>query len=545
MRIDHSGICYEGIPAANAIGMALFETSGMRELIDRRCKYDPGRRNLSPGMVVKAIIGPTFNVSKKYPLYLTETAYRSTPTDLLFGSGVTKDDLYDTALARGLDTLFDADLTSLFTECAGLAARTFGFESNVFHMDSTDISFSGISHEPDKPGAAVPKHNGHAKDHRNQLLQYEMQIVTDSNRIIRYMKPYSGNVCDSVMDSETLDDLARIFDREFLSDTIMVGDCKLATAGNIAKMIDMGMFFVSKCSDTFVGNARRAVAAWAASAETAEIRPGLRSAGTFRTVELRKGREETLRFVAFRWDGKVDAAVERIRQRAPRDAESVVTRFKGVRFRKRSDALKAFEKLGLDPEGPVRFGVDAVFYGSDHPEDVPDWWELRLEPEISEEGILREARMSETVVLVTNLPEPPGDGTARPGPAASDAGVMDYYNQEYKVEQSFRLMKSGMGMNSIFLQTPSRENAMMFAVSIAVLISNIADAMFRRKTVLLKGRQLTMYRLAYEVQTTIVIYSRSENSLSLMGPDEVTKMFFDYTDALRINPRHLLTYKSG
>ncbi|MBR2254462.1 MAG: DUF4277 domain-containing protein, partial [Candidatus Methanomethylophilaceae archaeon] len=238
MKIQHKGIEYEGIPAANAAGMALFEASGMRRLIDQRCSYDPEKRILSPGMVVKALMGPTFNVNKKFPLYKVETAYNTAPTDRLFGPGVTRDDLYDTALARGLDTLYDTDLTGLFNECSALVIDRYDFYSNVYHMDASDVSFYGLEHEPDKDGAAVPRHNGHAKDLHNELLQYELQVVTNGNRIIRYMKPYSGGTSDSTMDSETLDDFKRIFSAEELAEMIMVGDCKLATKSNIAKMID-------------------------------------------------------------------------------------------------------------------------------------------------------------------------------------------------------------------------------------------------------------------------------------------------------------------
>ena len=144
----------------------------------------------------------------------------------------------------------------------------------------------------------------------------------------------------------------------------------------------------------------------------------------------------------------------------------------------------------------------------------------------------RKAEISETSVLVTNLPKS----------RKTDAQVLELYSQEYKVEQSFRLMKSGIGVDSIFLQTPSRENAMMFVVSIAVLISNIADAMFRRDGTCLNGRRLTMYRLAFELQNTIVVYSRDEGALDLQGPREITDVFFDITDTLGINPQYLLGY---
>ena len=542
MKIQHKGLEYEGIPSANAMGMALFEASGMRSLIDQRCKYDPERRILSPGMVVKALIGPTFNVHKKFPLYMVETAYNTAPTDRLFGPGVTQEDLYDSALARGLDTLFDTNLTALFTECAGLAIRKYGFESNIYHMDSTNISFSGLEHEPDKNGVAVPRHGGHAKDRRNELLQYEMQLVTNGNRIVRYMKPYNGNSSDSVMDSETLDDFRRIFSEDELNEMIMVGDCKLATANNIAKMIDMGMGFVTKCSQTFTGKTKKKIQDWSVNTKMFRAsKKGLWMADDTLEVKFSKERTERLRFVAFRRDVKVDRTEEKIRTKAVDDAAGIIESFKGRRFESENLALKALADLRLDPEGTFSFRVGTVHYPSEHPEDVPDWWELVLEPLISDRNVRLTAEKQETVVLVTNLSRP-GEGVEKK--SATNEEVLAYYNQEYKVEQSFRLMKSGMGMNSIFLQTPSRENAMMFVISIALLISNIADAMFRRTKVLLDGRQLTMYRLAFEVQNTIVIYSRGENSLRLQGPPKVTDRYFEFTDTLQINPQYLLGYSS-
>ena len=75
---------------------------------------------------------------------------------------------------------------------------------------------------------------------------------------------------------------------------------------------------------------------------------------------------------------------------------------------------------------------------------------------------------------------------------------------------------------------------MMFVISIAVLISNITDAMFRRAKTLLDGRQLIMYHLAFEVQNTIVTYSRDENSLRLQGLAKVTSRYFEITDTLQI-----------
>ena len=76
-------------------------------------------------------------------------------------------------------------------------------------------------------------------------------------------------------------------------------------------------------------------------------------------------------------------------------------------------------------------------------------------------------------------------------------------------------------------------------------MSNIVDAMFRCADTRVDGMPMTMYRLLYELQTTLVIYFRCDNSLRHMGPPEVTDRFFSYTDMLGINPQLLLGYATG
>lgn len=136
----------------------------------------------------------------------------------------------------------------------------------------------------------------------------------------------------------------------------------------------------------------------------------------------------------------------------------------------------------------------------------------------------------------------PVDGSGKRIPV-TDEEILGIYNREYKVERSFALMKSGLRMNTVYLQKPSRENAMMFVICIGVLLSNIAEAMFRRADTRLEGKSMTMHRLSHELQTTLVMYSRSDNSLSLLGPPEITDRFFEYTDTLGINPQLLFGYR--
>lgn len=223
-------------------------------------------------------------------------------------------------------------------------------------------------------------------------------------------------------------------------------------------------------------------------------------ADTHLEIELTKGRTERLRFVAFRWDVKVQRAIERITGEVMVEANRFVERFCGMRFKTERAAMKELGKHMDKVPDTYSFRVSTRFYESMSPESK-GWWELELTPMISDTAVRRAAERERTVVLVTNLDHPVTEGEETPPVyrPTSSWDVVKLYNSEYRVEKSFRFLKSGVGMNSVYLQTPSRENAMMFVLSIAVLISNIADAIFKRMDMRLKGRTLTMYNLAYEL----------------------------------------------
>lgn len=328
-------------------------------------------------------------------------------------------------------------------------------------------------------------------------------------------------------------------------------------------MIDSGFGFVSKCAVNFKDGAfERARRESVEKTMHSCGKRGLWMSDTDLAVKLSGKREVTLRFVSFRWDVKVGRREAKIREDTAdriRRAENAV---QGLRFPTEEDALEYAEGLA-DRNGFYRIRAGTRFCRT-HRRSKTGWWELDLSFEISDRRIRRQAELDSTVVLVSNLgrmersigtgrnadpcgndgygsAQDPVDGKGRRRPV-TDEEILAIYNREYKVERAFALMKSGIGMNTVYVQKPSRENAMMFVICIGVLLSNIADAMFRRADTRLEGRPMTMYRLSHELQTTLVTYSRCDNSLSLLGPPEVTERFFGYTDTLGINPQLLLGY---
>ena len=84
------------------------------------------------------------------------------------------------------------------------------------------------------------------------------------------------------------------------------------------------------------------------------------------------------------------------------------------------------------------------------------------------------AEGEEIQVLVTNLPRANEDaGNIRFG-ATADTVVRTYLD-EYKPEHVFRLLKSGIGMDKVYLHRGSRVAAMFFIAGVAGTLLSVMD----------------------------------------------------------------------
>lgn len=543
MKINVRARQYEGIPAASALGMAVMESSGIRQLIDDRCEWDRDQRKLSPGMAVKAMIGPMFKGNRRRPLYKIDLFYQSAPIDLLFGRDVTHPSLNDVSLARGLDTVFDAGVEELFWDCARLICRRFGIDDSVLHMDSTNFSVYASESADDGDGAAVPRHSGHAKDGHDELLQYAMQTVTNSERVMMFLKPYSGNVSDGNMD---LDTLLSLKDRVDVTRTTIVADNKLVNARIIREMLDMGIGFVSKVPANFCDKVRDKVL-YSSGQGVMDACPDIGGWSVYDTDSIVDG--EILRFVACRNEKAVRKKRRHIETKEREKVQDALDRLSRKGFSCEADARRAFDEVvsrfsKRTPYSAVAEYVSFETYDrgnrrgrpkkGEEPERRMEW---RIQPTLTVDT----ARLDElseaggTNVLVTNLPRRYTDAdNVRDG--ASAQTVLRLYLNEYKVEHTYRLMKSGLGVDRVFFRTPSRENAMMFVVGIATLIENIIDAMNRRN-----GDRDTFRTVIDQFECVIVRYDRSDDSMDFEGPDERVEQLFRYLDTMRTDPVLLLS----
>lgn len=531
---------YVGIQAPAALAMALFEQTGLRELIDSQFDIDT-RQKLTPGNAVKALLGNMMGTMRKNSLYSVSNPYLSAPVDLLFGKKVTLPSLGGTAFSRNLDRLFKKDLPGLTYDCYSVLCKFYGLTSNVFNVDSTNFTINAIDKCADIIGAAVPERCGHAKDGRNDKLVYSLLSVTDENSVLCYECPYDGATADSVMDKGALEFLSGKVDPK---ESVIIADCKIATGPIVEMMQSKGFGFIAKCPDRFGQNARERIAY---SVKNGIMDPSLvRDGWEIYDTDAEVG-GRILRFIAYRTTDDITAGIDYLREQGLKESKAVFDRFSSRTFNCEIDANRALdEALAIHGESAydVIWSIDTVEismgYGhrgrprKDEKPVTKTEYAVNVQLEFDEERAKALSQDRGVRVLVTNLPRANHDADNIRHGATADTVLLSYLGQ-YRIEHAFRLMKDGMHMSTVCIQKPSRENAMMFVISLGTMLTGVMDHVLKSK-----GLDITTTGISDRFMTLILEHDRLNDCESFRGPSGLADEFLGYVEALGVDPDHLI-----
>jgi len=531
------------IQAAPALAMALFEQKGLTDLIDSRFELDP-RIKLTPGNAVKAMVGQMLSSERRRALFGLNDFYVQTPTERLFGKGVDLKALGATAFSRNLDRLFEKDLGELTYECYSRLAGEYGLKSNMFNMDMTNFGVTSLSSYPDLIGAAVPERCGHAKDGHSERLVYSLLTVTDENGAVCYEKPYDGATADSEMDRHAIEFLSSKTDP---NETTLVADCKVVTAPLINLMLEKGFGFVSKCPASFGKKIREDIvhSVQTGTMDPSAIRDGWEIYDTDAETEISKGVSRKLRYVAFRTTDDVTEGMEYLRVQGLKEAEARFGRFESRTFNCEEDARRAFSEAMYEhvdsaysvtgTVGPVEIDMGYGHRGRPRKGELPrkkTEYRVAVTMEFDEERAKALTQDRGVRVLITNLPRANHDADNIRFGVTADT-VLKAYLDQYRIEHAFRLMKDGMGIDRVYIHRPSRENAMMFVISMATMVSDIVTHVLKEN-----GIDLTMQNVSGKVYAMGLVCEGDEEYLD--GSPEHEELFMRMAESLKLDPDHLI-----
>lgn len=116
---------------------------------------------------------------------------------------------------------------------------------------------------------------------------------------------------------------------------------------------------------------------------------------------------------------------------------------------------------------------------------------------------------------------------------ATTSTILRLYLDQYKVEHTYRLMKSGMGVGSVYVRTLGRADALLFVVAIATLISSIIDVLLRRSG---SCPFPTVRKAAEAIQHVMFEFHRDTGDVTVAGPKGPADRVFAYIDGIGVDP---------
>ena len=489
-------------------------------------------------MVIGAMCAPFERVA----LYRFEDLYASAPIDRLFGSGVDAGSLHGTAVSRALDVLFGADLEDLSWKCSEACIGRFGLESTMYHIDATNVSVYAITENVDIEGAPAAMYGGNSKTGRNDLRQYDAMSVADGNRVLRYLKAYSGNTSDTVMDAETIEFLKSRIDP---GTSTIVADSKLLSEDIVSELIGIKAGFISKCPRNFSGKVRETIELSVKDSFMERSRLGA-GYGVYDTdAETEFG---TLRFIAYKTPSDLESSLEYFRDQGERILSKSFAQVRKRRFSCPTDARSAVQSI-IEKMGDVAYDIeyDVVSCeervrrskrgrppkGSAAP-DARTYWRVDMSWSFDADLAVSLAKRDEIQVLVTNIPRANEDAENIRFGATADT-VVRCYLDEYKPEHLFRLLKSGLGRDKVFLHRGSRVAAMMFIAGLAGTLLSVMDELLRRG-----NADISTYRMKLQLYDTTVRLKRQTGYMYIDGHPGAGMEIQNYCRIFNLDPDKLL-----
>ena len=448
---------------------------GLPELIDTVIKQDHEQRQVSVGLCVKAMILNGLGFVNR-ALYLMPHFFKDKPVERLLGKGIEAEHLNDDALGRALDAIYAYDPEILYGQLAAQSVKRLGLSCQVGHIDSTGFHVDGIynSDQDDVPEGVIHITQGYSRDHRPDLNQVILQLISDHQAgIPLWMNVLSGNSSDKESFRQTLNaHLKQLRDGVGLS--LIVADSALYTAKTLQ---DRGDFpWITRVPET-VGGTRELILA--VSGEWMETRPeraytvlgssygGIKQRWLVVYTQAAHGRAEQtvnkqhlkqsqLEYNAFSALGKRSFA-------CIADAEAALAHLR-----------KTLKVVALhDPHIVEVVG----FKGKGRPskDRKPDTISYRIDAGVASvlETRQRKIQQKSCFIIASNQ----FDETQ-----LSHEAMLDHYTpSQQKVERGFRFLKDPWFMaHTLFLKSPKRIMALMMIMTLCLLVYGALEYRIRQ-----------------------------------------------------------------
>jgi len=467
---------------------AFVKKIGVAEEVDRLCVMESGVR---PGLVVSAMILDT--LSGRSPLYRFERFVSEFDTKLLLGEEIAAERFNDDALGRVLIRLCEVGTGRIFTAIILNVVKPFDLDTSHVHHDTTSHTVYGdyeLYADPDH-GHPFEITYGFNKDHRPDLKQIVHSLLCVDHGIPIRTKLENGNKSDKTINEDLLRQVCEGMGKLGVRNFLYVADCALVTPTNLELMSDeeKGCRFVTKLPKPYkecIEAIERAVTAdaWedlgilSEQAPTQKRKPA--SYRGFETSVTLYGR--SYRALVVHSDALDKRKTKKLAKAIEDDFAQLIkvkAEQEKISYACLPDAQAAIERL---PQGKfhrlIALGRQKVRYAKGRPKTdgtrkVPaTTYHLSIEIRSDEPAVVRAEQKAGCFVLLTN--------TLQEGPeAVSSRDLLFAYKDQGYVERNFGFLKDRVIVNSLFLKSPERIEALGLILVLSLLVWRLMERTMR------------------------------------------------------------------
>src|SRR5665648_1103736 len=231
---------------ATGLILALCNEIKLVEHINHAVTWDPTQWKVSPGEHILALVINT--LCGRVPLYRVHEFYEEQDVEGLFGVGRKAEDFNRFALGRALDTVYDAGACSIFTGLTLRNLMTTDVPLQFAHGDTTSKVMYGAYDDKDDPDT-LKIIEGYSKDKRFDLKQIVMGLVTIGRGMPLLGNVNDGNLDDKTWNGELIDTMAEALNPLQIRKLVYVADSAFFTEANVKKANGKGLSFISLVSE--------------------------------------------------------------------------------------------------------------------------------------------------------------------------------------------------------------------------------------------------------------------------------------------------------
>jgi transposase len=450
--------------------------------------------DVAPGVLFLAMLLDT--LSGRSPLYRLEEFFETQDTELLLGKPIEAKSFNDDNVGRFLDKLYETGTMKIFTEIARRAVDHFGVSCRHVHFDTTSVSVFGaysgeLQGERNRPYEIT---YGHSKDHRADLKQFLISMLCVERNVPIFGTSEDGNGSDKTINNEILTTISSRMAAFGLAEGafMYIADSALITEENLKAMGD-AILFISRLPASYKECQRvirEAVRqdAWEMIGIITETTPTRNRPGThyraYETeVELYGKRYRAVVIHSTAHDRRRQKRIERELQAEYKslaaeiktackidyachaDAEAAAKRLASSQARyytitaqveERPKYKRGRPKGGVKEVAEMRYGISALL--TEDEATVASFWE--------EAGCF---------VLVTNVPrvQEQEDGY-------DSRAILQAYKEQHGMERNFGFLKDPAIVDSLFLDTPERIEALGLILLTALLMWRLMEREMRQ-----------------------------------------------------------------